>query len=91
MANWEIIIGGILIEVEDTHSIEEAIKRIKPYEVGAKAIVKIGISKGVELDGNPILKAEKDIFGKWYIEGLYELVLNHKEIIKKELKSAFNF
>ncbi len=78
----EIAKRTMLIEVEDKHSIEEAIKRIKPYEVGAKAIVKIGISKGGELDGIPILKAERDIFGDWYIEGLYELVLNHKEIIK---------
>ena len=73
----------ILIEVEDKHSIEKAIKRIKPYEVGAKAIVKIGISRRGELDGIPILKAERDIFGEWYIDGLHELILNHKEEIIK--------
>jgi len=46
LSSEEIAKRTILIEVENKHSIEEAIKRIKPYEVGAKAIVKIGISKG---------------------------------------------
>jgi len=86
----EIALRTILIEVENRHSIEEAVERIKDFPAGKKIIVWTRGERGGILDDIPVIIARDEGFG-CYIPGLTRILQEHIENVKEFVKSAEDF